>query len=53
MFYNYKKIKKGAKMQYKILENNRIASKGYAMLSKDAKFTPLNLAAMLLAIMIF
>ncbi|ECO5819555.1 NAD(P)-dependent alcohol dehydrogenase [Campylobacter jejuni] len=27
-------------MQYKILENNRIASKGYAMLSKDAKFTP-------------
>ncbi|ENU8304741.1 hypothetical protein ACE261_001972, partial [Campylobacter coli] len=23
-------------MQYKILENNRIASKGYAMLSKDA-----------------
>ncbi|WP_251821310.1 hypothetical protein, partial [Campylobacter jejuni] len=24
-------------MQYKILENNRIASKGYAMLSKDAK----------------
>ncbi len=27
-------------MQYKILENNRIASKGYAMFSKDAKFTP-------------
>ncbi len=26
-------------MQYKILENNRIASKGYAMLRKDAKFT--------------
>ncbi|BDL86890.1 hypothetical protein THJ112_14750 [Campylobacter jejuni] len=40
-------------MQYKILENNRIASKGYAMLSKDANLHPLNLAATLLAIMIF
>ncbi|MBM0637411.1 NAD(P)-dependent alcohol dehydrogenase [Campylobacter sp. VicNov18] len=27
-------------MKYTVLENNRIASKGYAMLSKDAKFTP-------------
>ncbi|HEB9324911.1 TPA: NAD(P)-dependent alcohol dehydrogenase [Campylobacter jejuni] len=27
-------------MQYTILDNGRIQSKGYAMLSKDAKFTP-------------
>ncbi|EGF1229692.1 NAD(P)-dependent alcohol dehydrogenase [Campylobacter jejuni] len=27
-------------MKYKILDNGRIQSKGYAMLSKDAKFTP-------------
>lgn len=27
-------------MQYKILENGRVQSKGFAMLSKDAKFTP-------------
>ncbi len=40
-------------MQYKILENNRIASKGYAMLSKDAKFTPFEFSATLLVIMIF
>ena len=27
-------------MSYKILENGRVQSKGFAMLSKDAKFTP-------------
>lgn len=27
-------------MQYTILDNGRIQSKGYAMLSKDVKFTP-------------
>ncbi|MCE3579481.1 hypothetical protein LXQ12_18235, partial [Campylobacter jejuni] len=27
-------------MQYQLLENNRIACNGYAMLSKDANFTP-------------
>lgn len=37
MFYNYKKSKKEQKCNTNF-ENNRIASKGYAMLSKDAKF---------------
>ncbi|VEG62327.1 oxidoreductase, zinc-binding dehydrogenase family [Campylobacter jejuni subsp. doylei] len=40
-------------MQYKILENNRIASKGYAMLTRMQNLRPLSLVVMLLAIMIF